>query len=807
MKTAKRSLALLLALVMALSMMAVIAAADEVYQPTDTYVLNYNGTYSGPKWQYFSPYWPAFKYDGAGDYTQSIAFSLYNTRNGSVIVTYCTDLDTGLESNSNFRRLNLEDSTYAGAAAGVLRSIMLMGYPNTDVAALGAAAGVEGLTPGEAVAATQAAIWKTAHGSRVEFTDFCRTIDTEWTPTQTQYYDICNAEIESGYASAENEATIEAHIAAVYNYLISLPATAPSEVAVSNASFKSWSEEPVLTENEDGTYNVTVSATVDVIVKDGDSLTLTAILGSYSASAALANGSNTLTLTIPNVPADVAHGDVKLAIDGYQTVSDVFLFDAVGERGSSQSLIGKDGSQLPVHAEIVVETPRIINIHKTGNGVGLPGIQFDVFYIGSREAYLNGDLKLSENPTAPSDKATYTMITDANGNATLNLTKSGLGDGVYMIVERKHPAIVQPVAPFYVIMPMTSEDGTHLEYTININPKNEVRGGPEIVKDVIELDNDFSTENAYDNHTWIISAEIPVDIAQGKFYKITDTLDYRLDLVPDSIKVQVESNDGTEVPAVLVKDVDYKLTVTDVEAPAQNGETDAFAVELTPSGMLKVAKTVSDVDAYKIRVYFDAQINANAEMGVEIPNQAILEYTNSVGIGFEDESDIPVVVTGGAKLKKVDAYKQDTLLAGAEFVVYRVATAEEVAAGMGVEINGINGKAVPVEFFDNPNLTGGKVTSAVSGEDGLIYIYGLAYGDYYLVETKAPAGYNLLGDPVKITVSGTTHLDENAVKIENVSGTVMPETGGMGTGMFTGLGIALMSIACGGLLIRKKKED
>ena len=66
-----------LVLALALSMLTVPAFADETgYEPTDSYVLNYNGVYDGSKWQYFSPYWPAFTYDGKADYTQSISFTL-----------------------------------------------------------------------------------------------------------------------------------------------------------------------------------------------------------------------------------------------------------------------------------------------------------------------------------------------------------------------------------------------------------------------------------------------------------------------------------------------------------------------------------------------------------------------------------------------------------------------------------------------------------------------------------------------------------------------------------------------------------
>lgn len=804
-----RALSMIMAILLVMSVMTIPASAEEsAYVPTDTYVLDYNGTYSGAKWQYFSPYWPGYEWDGVADDTTSIAFTLYNTNSGEAFPVYCTDLEVGLDNGSNFRRINLEDSTYAATAAGLLRSIVLKGFPNVSAEALGAAAGVDGLTVGEAVAATQAAIWKAAHGDRVNFTDFCCYIDTEWNPDATAHYAECMVEIENGYAVDENEALIESHIEAAYNYLINLAPTAPQNKLVSGASFVDWSTPEVVAneadENGEITYNVSVTATVDVRINSGDSLTLTAVLGDHSDSVTLPGGSSTHTLTLQNVSEDVAYGDVTLAIDGYQTGSDVYLFDAEGERGTSQSLIGKDDSQLPVHAEVVAETERIINFQKTTpDGRALEGIIFDIYFEGSLSDYLSGNVNMDY---AASGLADYTVITDANGNASVNLTQNNMEDGLYLIVERQHTAIVAPVEPIYVVVPMTSEDGSSLVYEINIHPKNEVKDDIDIGKDVIELGNDEATVDAYKNHTWIISASIPADIANGKRYVITDTLDKRLDFA-GNVKVQVESLDGTTVAAELTEGTDYVLTVTDVDALAEGYPSDSFTVALTSLGMQKVSSAVGgNFDGHRVRVYFDAQINANAGMGEEIPNQAQIDYTNSVGIGFTDTSDIPVVYTGAINILKVNE-KSGVNLEGATFQVYRPATAEEVndETVTKVTIGEMAAPMVLVEFFDNVELTGTKVTEVTSDANGKVHIYGLAYGTYYLVETKAPAGYNLLADPVEMTIDGESHTEARTVTVVNVAGTELPETGGIGTMWYTVSGMLLICVAGMYFLLMKKR--
>lgn len=785
-------------------------AAESGYTETNSYALNYNGVYEGSKWQYFSPYWASWIYEGSSDNEALISFTLCNTVTGEGFPTYCTDIDTGLDNNSNYRRLNLEDSTYHdGGAAGVLRSIILKGFPSISAEALGEAAGVTDLTVGEAVAATQLAIWKVTHGNRVEFTDLCYYIDTEWNASATEHYDECNKEILNGYASAENEALIESHIQQVYGYLVTLDPMEPTGVAVSNAAFKSWSAKPSVTDNGDGTCDVTVSATVEVEMTGSDHLTLTAEMGGYYTSATLSSGSNTETLTIANVPSDVARGDVRLAIDGMQTVSDVFLFDAVGDRGTSQSLIGKNSSQLPVHAEITVETERAIHFVKTGGGIPLEGIQFDIYFVATREDYLSGAADLPDpDDYAYSGNPVYTVTTDADGKGSFSLTRNNQPDGVYLVVEREHPAIVAPVAPFYVILPATSLDGTHLEYEVTAYPKNTVRNDIQIEKDVISVGNDEASVDAYVPHTWIIGASIPQDIAEGKAYVISDTLDNRLDFL-GNVKVQVETNDASAVQAVLTENVDYIVTVSDHDSVSGEKLPDAFAVALTAAGRVKVANAVGSTGfaSHMIRVFFDAQINSNASMGEEIPNQAELDYTNSFNIQFEVQSDIPRVYTGGIQILKTDAEDHAIQLEGAQFQLYRVATAAEIADETIVKetVEGINGSAIPVAFLNTPDLTGERVYTAASDADGKVYIYGLAYGTYYLVETQAPAGYNLLYRPVELTIHADSHLEEYTLVVENVSGTMLPETGGVGTELFVSTG-AVLILTAGLLLVLKKRQ-
>ncbi|MBR6826016.1 MAG: LPXTG cell wall anchor domain-containing protein [Oscillospiraceae bacterium] len=84
-------------------------------------------------------------------------------------------------------------------------------------------------------------------------------------------------------------------------------------------------------------------------------------------------------------------------------------------------------------------------------------------------------------------------------------------------------------------------------------------------------------------------------------------------------------------------------------------------------------------------------------------------------------------------------------------------------------------------------------------------IYGLAYGEYYILETKAPAGYTLMGEAVKLIIDKDTHTPEKLLTVENINGTVLPSTGGPGSEIYLITGLILLCGAAFFLFIRKAK--
>ena len=127
-------------------------------------------------------------------------------------------------------------------------------------------------------------------------------------------------------------------------------------------------------------------------------------------------------------------------------------------------------------------------------------------------------------------------------------------------------------------------------------------------------------------------------------------------------------------------------------------------------------------------------------------------------------------------------------------------------------------------YTSNPQETPFMTDLVSSNEEatkGTIDLGELPIGKYYLVETKAPDGYNMRTEPVIITVSKTsvtyddgTTLSQSGsgisqiddvyqLTVTNDEGAALPSTGGPGTEAYLALG-ALMAVGAGAVLIRRK---
>lgn len=815
---------------------------DQKVTVTDPYVLNYSPNALTEGYEYNVPYMYVtpftvnhrITYDDGSIYYNGgnfpEVFNLINTAKlaeggtgaYASIAAYCTDAATGMKENTTYRRINLEDSSYyPSGAAGRIRSVVMNSFPKLDVASIEknanawfASRGEEGLTQlqsGEAIVATQTAIWKLANGDNY-------TINAHFAGMQdlreTWLNDYLGQTIDASAADQQETEYTADNIERLYQYLYNLDPMGVQYDAVSDATLENGVYSAA--KEEGGTYTVTVTANVNTTVGAEDQLTLSATCnGQVQNQTVSAAGSYSFTFTGMS-----ERYEVRLEINGYQCGGDVYLFDAYGERGASQSLVGYDGSKLPVHGEVLLTPDRILNIFKSTSAedgkTPLANIMFDIYKVATFAQLESGEVVLSQQPTAEEidkykhiDNLVTTLKTNSQGMATYNFTESGLEDGVYMIVELFSDATTGPVAPFFLAVPGTAEDGTAPEYTLNVNPKNVTETGPEIFKDVTEIGKDSDSFDVGQTHTWIIRSTIPAGIGNAKKYVITDELDDRLTYEAGSPSVRLYTKAGTELT----------LSIGD-HYTLEEGEN-RFSISLTPAGMAYAANSQGEGEQEpELRVYFQAVINENAAMGETIPNDAHLEYTNSAGIQYEDDSDIPEVHTGGKNILKTDA--ESAPLAGATFKLARAATEEEILDTSVVkdilQVNGEDLTVVYVDFHATKDMSEEKVSEVTTDQEGKAAFYGLAYGEYYIVETKAPAGYNLLTQPIQITINESSHVTaedkwlnsenqyaDNTLQIVNTK-FVLPETGGMGTALFTITGLGIIGTAGMLLFLNRKKK-
>ena len=211
----------------------------------------------------------------------------------------------------------------------------------------------------------------------------------------------------------------------------------------------------------------------------------------------------------------------------------------------------------------------------------------------------------------------------------------------------------------------------------------------------------------------------------------------------------------------------------------------------------------------KVIVTYTAMLNRHAVIaGAGNDNKAWLDY----GEGHKTSDDATQTYTFGIDIVKTDS--QNTLIDGAQFKIFDAATGgNEIAVVPLLESDDetavLDDKGNPVYRRARADETGVPIVV----KDGKVRVVGFDNGTYYLEETVAPAGYNKLTARQKFIISDG-NLDAvfnngifstgSGVHVVNKTGTMLPETGAMGTLLFIAFGMVVM-IGTGLLLVTKKR--
>lgn len=334
----------------------------------------------------------------------------------------------------------------------------------------------------------------------------------------------------------------------------------------------------------------------------------------------------------------------------------------------------------------------------------------------------------------------------------------------------------------------------------NLNTTNpnmiiqEKNGVPSVEKKIVEYNEDRS-ENLVDNNSANIGEKIvfktTININPGaKKYVLHDKMDSHLRY--DDIWMIHDNNNKN-----YVRNTDFVVNTTnlaDADCTFELSFTDAF-----------YTNNKDDIDTKKLNkiyVYYQATVKDDALVKQEMKNNTYLTYGENNTKSNEDYTitktfEIPVY-----KYTGTDENKQG--LAGAKFKLY---TDEQCKNEVNVKLDGTD--YLVGSTYTNKNV----MTSPAS--TGEFTIKGLKAGTYYLKETEAPKGYNLLAKAIKVVITddGQVQVKKNGavtnvkrVEVQNKSGTLLPSTGGAGTTMIYLVG-ALLVLGSGVVLASKRRSN
>lgn len=362
--------------------------------------------------------------------------------------------------------------------------------------------------------------------------------------------------------------------------------------------------------------------------------------------------------------------------------------------------------------------------------------------------------------------------TTADGSAVF----ADLPLGLYVVTEKltdEQKLTIDGAVPFLVALPMTNPARNAWNYDVHAYPKNQVL--------VIEKKvNDQDTHSANDI-TYTIPATIPGGGVTDK-YVVRDVLDTKLTYTPDSVTVQAGAD------ALLPADFEVRFTQ----------DTNTLEVELTQTGREKAYAALQASADAKVEVSFKAVANAPGEISnvaVFWPNKHSFE-TNT------DGHPTPPVVTkhGGIKIKKVSK-DGVTPLAGAKFDIYMnhtndFSTAKLVKKDAITTTQTGEGEYKPLRYS---NFADNETVTEDSGK----------YNFYWLVETQAPEGHELLPQPLAFTVDSA--MDAAPVMVVKNNPTPgrphLPLTGANAGIMFSALSLGVLGLGAVAVKRSRKQEN
>ena len=355
---------------------------------------------------------------------------------------------------------------------------------------------------------------------------------------------------------------------------------------------------------------------------------------------------------------------------------------------------------------------------------------------------------------------------------------------------------------------------------------------------------DAADYNVGDKIPYKITVTVPKNIDRLKTFVVKDT---PTNLDDDKSSIQVQYVDATGTTTLNQGTSGNSGEIKEVKEIAGSNGDKGFEIEFNPAKMAPYA-------GKKIVITYSATLKDTAvSTTAGNTNKVSLIYSNKVKTNDVPDTegdkkqvqDETVVYTFKIKINKTN--EDGTGLNGVEFDLYK-----EVTAGTANAITGNQAKALGLDInkswlkVNEQPLT----TKTVGSENGILEVNGLANGTYKIVETKTLKDYNLLKEPVDVslsiaykttwtktdtysygvcvktevkkaqedfttgrestnggTQSGVGNTGMITKTIINRKGFNLPTTGGFGTLLFSGIGVLLVLAGVSVLFSLKKKNN
>lgn len=287
------------------------------------------------------------------------------------ILTYCCDKETGLEYGTDYKRVNLEDSNYFNETqAQYIRAVLENSYPFITMDEMKNSlkeggmdpAFVDGLTRADLIAAVQMAVWSHANinDAAADGLEYFASIDV---PKNTGIYftplhDYTNEIWDwlPGKRQRSLDTRAQYRVNTLGEYLCNLKPVEPTKDQIVISEVEVIRTE-LLSENE-GVYKVTVYVSLNGGGDERDDLNITATTYTENEDGTLNITDSATAKAIPqensySIDVSVKDGDkLKVTIDGTQYLGKgVYFYDPVGGRDKSQSLVGVSEGPTYVKAE------------------------------------------------------------------------------------------------------------------------------------------------------------------------------------------------------------------------------------------------------------------------------------------------------------------------------------------------------------------------------------------------------------------------------------------------------------------------